>query len=379
MAVTAETRTGIIALSVAMLGTAPGTTRLNDWVNRVDDGMSLTELANHIAGSNAFQAAYPSYLTNAEFAEAFLGNLMGSEAIPDALFDLAEIEVTGLLNGGMSRGELSLAAVHAMFQIHEQGDSHPAHGDLGGVAALLANRVAVAEYYTLDGGHEYPSADVLANVTSDAASVAMAIRDIKSPPADAVFDAVGALSIMENAASGDVGMVTASDPNDDADYPDPVSYSLKDAPAGFSIDAATGAISYMGDGLDHETTPTVDLTVVATSTGADGMPTGVEMMVTVNVGDVQESDAVFDAVGDLSIDENTASGTVGSVTATDAEGETVTYSLGGNAAEMGFSIDAATGAISYMGDGLDHETHATVDLEVIATSVGASNMPTDVS
>lgn len=361
-----------------MLGSAPGTDLLSEWVDALDSGMSLEDVANHIAASDAFKSTYPNYITNERFAEKFLGNLMGGEEVPAELMMAAVDIVEGLLNDGMTRGALALAVVGALFAIDAQGAAHPAHGDLGGVAALLANRIEVAEYYTLDAGHEYPSADVLANVTSDAASVAMAIRDVDSPPANAVFDEPGDLSIMENAASGDVGMVTASDPNDDADYPDPVSYSLKDAPAGFSIDAATGAISYMGDGLDHETTPTVPLHVVATSIGADGTSTDVGMMVTVNVGDVQESDAVFDPAGALSIDENEAMGDVGAVTATDAEDEAVTYRLA-DGSHAGFSIDSATGAISYAGDGLNHEATPTIDLEVIATSVGANNMPTDVS
>ena len=370
-----------------MLGTAPGTTRLNDWVNRVDDGMSLTELANHIAGSNAFQAAYPSYLTNAEFAEAFLGNLMGNEDIPAALFDLAVIEVTGLLNGGMSRGDLALAAVHAMFQIHEQGEDHPAHGDLGGVAALLANRVAVAEYYTLDAGGRLPSSDVLDNVTSDAASVAKAIHDIDSPPADAVFDEVGELTLMENADGsgmmGDdnapisVGFVTASDPNSTEAFPEPITYSIAGDPDGWMI-LQDGKLCYVGTGVDYEAGATVHLDIVATSIGADGTETSVTQKVGVMIQDVQESDAMFDEVGELTLSENAATGDVGMVTATDPEGEAVTYRLGDGAPE-GFSIDMNTGAISYDGAPFDREMTPSVELEVIATSVGANNMPTDVS
>ncbi len=370
---TAETRTGLIGLSVAMLGQAPGTDRLNEWVEASDGGMSLSDLANHIADSDGFKATYPALLTNGEFAERFLGNVLGDNVSSAELMTEAAGIVEGLLNDGMSRGELALAVVAALHDIADAGEDHPAYADLGMAAMAFANQVAVASHYTLEAGMADPSSDVLAGVTSDDATVASAIRDIDDPPADAEFDAVGDLSIDENMAMADIGMVTASDANDDA-----VSYSLKGAPDGFSIDAATGAISYDGDGLDHETTPTVDLTVVATSVGADKTSTDVERMVTVNVSDIQESDAVFDAVGELSIDENMTSGDIGMVTATDAEGEEVTYRLGDNAPE-GFSIDAATGAISYDGDGLDYEMTSSVDLEVIATSIGASNMPTDVS
>ena len=167
-----------------MLGEAPGTARLGEWVASVDGGMSLEELANHIAESDAFQAVYPNYSTNREFAEDFLGGLMGGENVPAALMSAAVEIVVGLLNdGGMTRGALALAAVHALLDIHIQGAGHPAHGDLGGVAAGLANRIAVAEHYTLEAGMADPSSDALSGVSSDAASAAAAINLIDNPPA----------------------------------------------------------------------------------------------------------------------------------------------------------------------------------------------------
>ena len=184
MAVTAETRTGIIALSVAMLGEAPGTERLGDWVDSVDNGMTLEDLANHIASSDAFQATYPNFSTNQEFAEAFLGNLMGSEDVPAALVAAAVELVVGLLNDGMTRGALALAAVHAMLDINMQGEDHPAYGDLGMVAMSLANKIAVAEHYTLDARMMDPSSDVLGSVSSDEATVAAAISSIDNPTVD---------------------------------------------------------------------------------------------------------------------------------------------------------------------------------------------------
>ena len=61
MAITAATRTQLIGLSVAMLGQAPGTARLNHWVADIDDdAMSVEDLANHIAESEAFQSEYPA-------------------------------------------------------------------------------------------------------------------------------------------------------------------------------------------------------------------------------------------------------------------------------------------------------------------------------
>ena len=161
-----------------MLGEAPGTSRLGDWVDAVDDGMSLEDLANHIAASDAFQAIYPNFTTNEEFAEAFLGSLMGGEDVPAALMSAAVGIVVGLLNDGMTRGSLALAAVHALLDISAQGADHAAYGDLGGVADGLANRIMVAEHHTLNARMEYPSSSVLNGVTSDDMTVEAAIASI---------------------------------------------------------------------------------------------------------------------------------------------------------------------------------------------------------
>ena len=178
MAVTEQTRTSIIALSVVMLGEAPGTARLSEWVSSVNDGMSLEDLANHIESSDAFQATYPNFSTNQEFAEAFLGSLMGGEDVSAELVAAAVDIVVGLLNDGMTRGALALAAAGALLDIHAQGMDHPAYGDLGMVANGLANQIAVAEHYTLSALMMDPSSSVLNGVTSDDATVMTAIDGI---------------------------------------------------------------------------------------------------------------------------------------------------------------------------------------------------------
>ncbi len=165
-----------------MLGQAPGTGRLNEWVEAVDGGMSLSDLANHIADSEGFQATYPAFLTNGEFAEDFLGNVLGDN-VSDALMAAAAGTVEGLLNDGMSRGELALAVVGALHDIADAGEDHAAYADLGMAAMAFANQVAVASHYTLEARMADPSADALAGVTADADSATMAIDAIDNPPA----------------------------------------------------------------------------------------------------------------------------------------------------------------------------------------------------
>ena len=168
-----------------MLGQAPGTDLLNQWVAAMlDDGMSLEDIAHHIASSDAFLTAYPRFLSNEDFASNFLGSLMGSEEVPDALMSLAVDLVVSLLNDGMTRGALALAAVMALYDIHDQGEAHAAYPKLGMVATAFANKIEVAEYYTVTARMEDPSSDVLAGVTSDADTVTAAKEAIDGAGAD---------------------------------------------------------------------------------------------------------------------------------------------------------------------------------------------------
>ena len=179
MAITAGTRTQLIGLSVAMLGQAPGTGRLNHWVADIDEGMSVDDLANHIAESEAFQARYPTFSTNEEFAKDFLGDVL--HGVPENIMTAAVDLVTLQLNDGVSRGSLVLAVVDALHDIAEKGMDHPAYGDLGMSANALVNKVSVASHYTLNARMEEPSSEVLSNVTADEDSVAMAIDAIDNP------------------------------------------------------------------------------------------------------------------------------------------------------------------------------------------------------
>ena len=180
MAITAGTRTQLIGLSVAMLGQAPGTGRLNHWVADIDEGMSVDDLANHIAESEAFQARYPTFSTNEEFAKDFLSDVL--HGVPENIMTAAVDLVTVQLNDGVSRGSLVLAVVDALHDIAEKGMDHPAYVDLGMSANALVNKVSVASHYTLNARMEEPSSEVLSNVTADEDSVAMAIDAIDNPP-----------------------------------------------------------------------------------------------------------------------------------------------------------------------------------------------------
>ena len=164
-----------------MLGSAPGTDRLNDWVDDLDDDMSVEDLANHIEDSDDFQDEYPAFMTDGEFAEAFMGNLLGDYATADVSAMVVEA-VEGLLGAGHSRGEVALVVVTAMLAIAAEGESHDLYEALGMASTAFHNKVMVAEHYTVMARMADPSASVLDGVTADADSVMMAKDAIDNPP-----------------------------------------------------------------------------------------------------------------------------------------------------------------------------------------------------
>ncbi len=166
MALTEEVRSDLIGLSVVMLGSAPGTERLNEWVKAFNEGMTIEEIAEQIAASDAFRDAHPAFLTNAEFAESLLDANIGAEVSTEFFAGAVEI-VIGMLDGGTSRGQLALALMQALNEIFAQGAGHPSHADLGGAAAALWNKRQVAEHHTLELREADPNSRILRDISSE--------------------------------------------------------------------------------------------------------------------------------------------------------------------------------------------------------------------
>ena len=138
-------------------------------------------------------------------------------------------------------------------------------------------------------------------------------------------------------------------------------------PAGFDITSATGDISYNGSGLDYEalTDKFVVLRVQATSSRGNTTTT---QDVTINILNVNEAPVFVGGTDSYNVNENT-SGAIFTVNATDPEGSTVNYSLVAFP-PAGFSINSATGVVSYTGAGLDYESQNIYTVTVRARSGG---------
>ena len=169
-----------------------------------------------------------------------------------------------------------------------------------------------------------------------------------------------------------LGTVSATDPDGGS-----VSYSIAggNESGRFEIDAASGELFYVGGGEDYETGATsFNLTVRA----SDGDQT-TDATVTVNVTDVAEAPAFAQAVYAFDLAEN-ADGSanrlsLGTVSATDPDGGSVTYSIEGGNESGRFELDAASGELFYVGGGEDYETGATSFELTVRASDG--DQPTD--
>ena len=190
-----------------------------------------------------------------------------------------------------------------------------------------------------------------------------------------------AFNLAENAdgstSRASLGTVSATDPEGAT----PV-YSIESSNVSvlFEIDASSGELFYVGKGEDFEAaTGPFELTVRA----SDGDLTA-DTTVTVTVTDVQEAPA-FGAQGyAFALAENSDGSTtrvlVGTVTATDPEGDTPSYRImSGNDEEL-FEIDAASGELFYTGAGEDFEAATTGPFELtVRASDGELSVDTAVT
>ena len=189
---------------------------------------------------------------------------------------------------------------------------------------------------------------------SDSISVTINVTDVQENRAPMFTEGVSTTrTVAENTEAGsNIGDAVSAT---DQDANDRLTYTLSgiDA-AAFSIDRTTGQIKTKAS-LDYETknTYSVSLTV------SDGLATDT-IAVTINVTDIDENSAPVFTDGNnttRSIAENTVSGQhIGrAVSATDADNDTLTYTLSGDPDAASFGIDSTSGQL---------QTKASLDFEI---------------
>ncbi|MCP1601765.1 hypothetical protein J2S82_003722 [Aeromonas caviae] len=181
-----------------------------------------------------------------------------------------------------------------------------------------------------------------------------------------------AIAIDENSGAGQVVYTVASTDSGDI-VTGSTSYSLKagvDA-ALFSIDAATGAVTLTGN-PDYETKGSYSFTVVATDAAGNAS----EQVITLGINNLDEvAPAITSGTTASAIDENSGAGqvvyTVTSTDSGDVSTGSTSYSLKAGADAAQFSINAATGAVTLIGNP-DYETKASYSFTVVATDAAGN-------
>ena len=143
----------------------------------------------------------------------------------------------------------------------------------------------------------------------------------------------------------------------DDDPSDTLTYSLSGASSNhFNLGSNTGVITTAQE-LDRENINSYSLNMSV----SDGIAT-INERITISVVDGNDGPTFSNAPYNASVNENVNSGSVFTVSATDEDGDTVTFSLYGVGSEL-FSIHANTGVVSLV-DALDYETVSGYTLTV---------------
>ncbi|MFL2485706.1 MAG: cadherin domain-containing protein [Gammaproteobacteria bacterium] len=170
------------------------------------------------------------------------------------------------------------------------------------------------------------------------------------------FTSGATFSAAENQTA--IGTVTATDADGDT-----ITYSISGSE--ITINSSTGVLTF-ASAPDYETKSTYTATVTAT----DGTNSTTQD-ITVNVTDVNDDAPVFTSSATFSAAENQT--TIGTVTATDADGDTITYSISGSE----ITINSSTGVLTFA-SAPDYETKATYTATVTASD-GTNSTTQDIT
>ncbi|MEX1196380.1 MAG: hypothetical protein WEB57_00785 [Pseudohongiellaceae bacterium] len=179
MAFTTEDRNDVISLAVAVWNAAPGAANLSELAVQFNNGASFEEIAESLTQSEIFTNEYPAFLTNEEFAEEFVANVVGGQVSADDE-QWAVDQITGQLNGGASHADVIIGAIEALNEVPADDENW------GNAAAAFNNKVEVATYFSVelekDGSSMADLKAVIADVDETDASVEAAKSSAEETP-----------------------------------------------------------------------------------------------------------------------------------------------------------------------------------------------------
>ncbi|NLQ04564.1 Ig-like domain-containing protein, partial [Cylindrospermopsis raciborskii] len=188
-------------------------------------------------------------------------------------------------------------------------------------------------------------APVTATATDAAGNTsAIAVQQVRFNQSPSFTASTATFSTRENSTS--VGTITAAT---DPDGGDTLTYTLSGADAGkFNIDSSTRFLSFKtAPNFEAPGSAAGTNAYTVTVTATDGGGLTATQTVTVNVTDVGEigNPPVITSSSTFSVTENTTA--VGTITATDADSDPLTYSISGGLDESLFSINSSTGVLTF--------------------------------
>ncbi len=286
-------------------------------------------------------------------ADSVLGTVTAKDADGEA--------VTYSIKSGNNNGWFAIDATTGVITLTKAG-AEAAANDF----EALANVHSLVVTATEDAGlGEVKASDITVKLNEQN-------LDDNAPKFEGTTDGEYSFSYNENSAADTVlGTVTAKDADGEA-----VIYSIKSGNDNgwFAIDATTGVITLTKAGAeaaanDFEALANVhSLVVTATEDAGLGEVKTTDITVKLNEQNLDDNAPKFEGTTDgeysFSYDENSAADTVlGTVTAKDADGEAVTYSIKSGNNNGWFAIDATTGVITLTKAGAEA---AANDFEALA-------------
>lgn len=168
MAMTATQKQDAYKFFIVSFGAITGVEYMNQINDAYNAGLTTKEIVNIYSTKPQFEAIYPRFFSNEQFADRLIENVVGASATAAAKTQ-AKADVVAAINAGWTKGDV-------VFQIFTNLSNKPADSaDWGKTAAMLNNKVKVAEYYTetlLVNSRDLDALGApLQSVTNDAASV----------------------------------------------------------------------------------------------------------------------------------------------------------------------------------------------------------------
>ena len=134
MAMTATQKQDAYKFFIVSFGAITGVEYMNQINDAYNAGLTTKEIVNIYSTKPQFEAIYPRFLSNEQFADKLIENVVGASATDEAKTQ-AKADVVAAINAGWSKGDV-------VFQIFTNLSNKAADdADWGKTAAMLNNKV----------------------------------------------------------------------------------------------------------------------------------------------------------------------------------------------------------------------------------------------